>query len=205
MNENNELDVTVWMKQLANDSPEAMQNIWNEYYSKLVKFARRRMSVLPKRDADEEDVAISAIHSLYRGVQEGRFPEFNSRDDLWKLLLAIASRKIQKQIRRQLAQKRGGGLVRGESVFGTVSQAGGINEAVHCEPTPEFADQVISSCDELLNQLDDPSLRQIALLKLEGYTNDQVAEKLNCATRSVERKLKRIRVIWKTETNESDH
>ena len=202
MSEDEELEVTVWMKELAHDSPEAIEHIWNEYYSKLVIFAKRRMDVLPKRDVDEEDVALSAIHSLYRGVQEGRFPQFNNRDDLWKLLLTIASRKIKKRIRHQVAQKRGGGMVRGESVFGSVSQAGGLDQAVVVEPSPEFAGQVISSCDELLEELQDPVLRDIALLKLEGYTNEEVADKLNCATRSVERKLKRIRSIWKEEVTE---
>ncbi|WP_339909446.1 ECF-type sigma factor [Symmachiella dynata] len=194
-----ELEITVWMQQLADDSPEAFQEIWNEYYGKLVKFAMRRMERIPKREADEEDVALSAFHSLHRGVQEGRFPQFDNRDDLWKLLLTIASGKIKKRIRHQVSQKRGGGDVRGESVFGKVNQAGGLDQAANCEPTPEFADQVIASCDDLLSSLDNSVLREIAILKLEGYTNDEVAAKMQCATRSVERKLKRIRAIWQSE------
>jgi hypothetical protein len=31
---------------------------------------------------------------------------------------------------------------------------------------------------------------------MEGYTNDEIAAKLGCALRSVERKLKVIRSLW---------
>ncbi len=44
--------------------------------------------------------------------------------------------------------------------------------------------------------LNDPGLRQIAFWKLEGYTNEEIAEKLECTLRTVERKLERIRAYW---------
>ena len=44
--------------------------------------------------------------------------------------------------------------------------------------------------------LKDPGLRQIALWKLEGYTNPEIAAKLDCTVRTVERKLERIRAYW---------
>jgi DNA-binding CsgD family transcriptional regulator len=34
------------------------------------------------------------------------------------------------------------------------------------------------------------------LWKLEGYTNDEIAAKLGCARRTVERKLRVIRAVW---------
>ena len=51
--------------------------------------------------------------------------------------------------------------------------------------------------------LTDPGLRQIALWKLEGYTNPEIAERLECTLRTVERKLDRA--YWeavKLETGE---
>ena len=41
--------------------------------------------------------------------------------------------------------------------------------------------------------LEDESLRKVARDKLEGYTNDEIGARLGCTTRSVERKLNRIR------------
>ena len=42
----------------------------------------------------------------------------------------------------------------------------------------------------------DPQLRQIALWRLEGYTNREIADRLDCTERSVERRLERIRSKW---------
>ena len=48
----------------------------------------------------------------------------------------------------------------------------------------------------LLGRLDEAELRSVALWKVEGYTNEEIAEKLGCVVRSVERKLQRIRILW---------
>jgi DNA-binding CsgD family transcriptional regulator len=44
--------------------------------------------------------------------------------------------------------------------------------------------------------LSDQSLRQIAIWKLDGYTNQEIAERLGCALRTVQRKLERIQAYW---------
>jgi DNA-directed RNA polymerase specialized sigma24 family protein len=44
--------------------------------------------------------------------------------------------------------------------------------------------------------LTEPDLRSVAQWKMEGYTNDEIADRLGCAIRSVERKLVAIRSIW---------
>ena len=67
-----------------------------------------------RRDAgsDEEDAALSAFDSLCAGLARGQFPQLADRDDLWRLLVVITTRKVQAQARRRLRQKRGGGQVR---------------------------------------------------------------------------------------------
>jgi DNA-directed RNA polymerase specialized sigma24 family protein len=47
-----------------------------------------------------------------------------------------------------------------------------------------------------LAALADPELRQIALWRLEGYTNREIAERLESTERLVERRLERIRSKW---------
>ncbi len=68
-----------------------------------------------RRIADEEDVAINVFHSLCVGAREGKFDQLSNRNDLWKLLIAMAGNKASEQIRRQTAQKRGGPDLRGNS------------------------------------------------------------------------------------------
>ena len=41
--------------------------------------------------AEPEDVALSAFNSLCRGLENGRFPKLQDRDDLWRLLVVIAA------------------------------------------------------------------------------------------------------------------
>lgn len=193
-------DISLWINQLAERPETSMDAIWQKYYEKLVRYARRKLRDMPRRQLDEEDVATDALHSLFRGVQGGRFPDLNDRDDLWKLLLTITARKAAKAIRNNLAQKRGGGDVRGESVFinaNDASQDLGIENIPAGDNSPELGDEVVKQCEDLLSKLDEPVLSQIAVFKLEGFTNEEIAEKLDCAVRTVERKLSRIRDAWR--------
>ena len=47
-------------------------------------------------------------------------------------------------------------------------------------------------CDRLLKLLGDPELEAIALLKLEGLTNNEIADRLECVPRTIERRLRVI-------------
>lgn len=190
-------DVTRWLHGLAAGDEQAVQEIWNRYYVQLVNHARRKLTPGRLRDADEEDIALSAFHSFYRGATSGRFPRLEDRHDLWKLLLVITARKASKSVRRATRTKRGGGQVRGESVFVAGDQKQGtIDAAMGAEPTPEFAAAAAEEYRSLMDQLPDETFRELAELKLEGYTNEEIADRLNCSPRTVERKLNRIRETW---------
>ena len=65
------------------------------------------------------------------------------------------------------------------------------------EPTPQFCLMITEQFDALLELLDDPELRELALGKMEGYTNQEMAERLNCSLRTIERRLRLIRVKCK--------
>lgn len=192
-------DVTLWIARLSEGDEAAVQVIWERYFERLVRLARRRMETAPRRVADEEDVALSAMQSFYQGARAGRFPRLNDRHDLWKLLVTITVRKVFAQIKRQRAAKRGGGAVRGESIFlrnDNPDEINGLAQILGEEPTPELACQVAETCGLMLGQLEDEELRQIALLKMEGYSNEEIAAELECVVRTVERKLARIRQKW---------
>lgn len=189
-------DISLWIGKLKDGDGRAPEVIWQHYFEKLVRLARRRLGDMPRRAADEEDVAISAMHSMFRCVDSGRLPQLNDRDDLWKILVSITARKAIKQQRRHFADKRGGGRVHGESVFGDPSRSAGLEQLLSREPTAEFASQMTETCGELISVLTNEKLRSVVLWKLEGYTNDEIAVKLDCTTRTVERKLERVREKW---------
>lgn len=200
MDATTQTEVTQWLRGLADGNESAAQRIWQEYFSRLVEYARRKLDGVPLRSFDEEDVAMSAMNSFCRGMQAGQFDGLEDREDLWKLLLTITARKACANRRRQMADKRGGGRVRGESAFLRArpddSYDPGIGDVLGREPTPELAAMVADNCRHLLASLQEESLRQIAQYALEGYTAPEIAEKLGCVRRTVERKLERIRRQW---------
>ena len=113
------------------------------------------------------------------GLARGRFPQLGDREDLWRLLVVITTRG-DGPTRRQLREKRGGGLVR---PVADVADSDPDNDddllarAVSSERTPEFAAMVTEEYRRLLDASDDDvSDRKVAVLRMEGHTNDEIAE-----------------------------
>lgn len=193
--------VSSWVLHLADGNEEIASKIWDEFFGKLVRLARRKLDGMPLRDVDEEDVALSAMNSFYHGMTQQKFGNIKNREDLWKLLVTITARKATAKLRRHYARKRGGGSIRGESVFGQTDEMNrnGIGNVLGTEPTPELALAVVENCQILLDKLGDETLQQIALMTLEGHRTEEIAVKLGCVRRTVERKIERIREIWSEE------
>lgn len=196
-------DVTQWMLHLANGDTTAAGPLWDRYFAELVRLASRKLCGVPLRDVDPEDIALSAMKSFYLGITNRKFDALKDRTDLWKLLVTITARKVTAHRRRHFAKKRGGGMVRGESVFERndtqQDNPDGIGNVLGTAPTPEFAVSVAEKCETLLRKLEDETLRRIAIMTLEGYRTEEIAKELDCAKRTIERKLSRIREIWSEE------
>src|SRR5438045_7553225 len=92
-------DTTVWIERLKQREPQA---IWERYSTALLKMARRKLEGMPRRAADEEDVALSAMNRFFQGVNAGRFAKLDDAHDLWKILVTIAARKAAAQRRKHL-------------------------------------------------------------------------------------------------------
>ncbi len=192
--------VSLWIDQLKAGDREATGPLWERYFRRLIGLARARLADRPRLGADAEDVALSAFDSFFRGAENGRFPQLQDRDDLWHVLVTITARKASHLVRDQSRQKRGGGAVVGESAFfswdGSGDSRAGIEQVFSDEPSPEFAAQLTEQFERLFEQLDDPDLRAITTLKMEGYTIDEISARVGRAPATIERKLKLIRSMW---------
>ena len=183
--------ITRWFDSLQAGDREAAQGLWRRFASRLIGLARARLRAAPRRAADEEDAVLSAFGSFCRGAEQGRFPQVHDRGDLWNLLVAITIRKVSDQVQHERRQKRGGGAVLGEADLARGSDAdGAFEDIIAREPTPQLAAEMAEQCHRLLELLQDEDLRSIALLKMEGYTNDEIASRLDCVRSTVQRKLK---------------
>ena len=187
--------ITRWIADLKRGDDSAATALWGRYFDRLVRLAQAKLGPAHRRVADEEDVALSVFRCLCDGAARGQFTHLTDRDDLWRLLATLTLHKVIDQKRRAGVQKRGGGDVRGESVFGD-AEGVGLDQCLADEPTPESLAILAEEHERLLAALGDDTLRTIALLKLEGFTNEEIAERLGVTCRSVERKLQRIRDRW---------
>jgi DNA-directed RNA polymerase specialized sigma24 family protein len=199
MPDEQEGSVTVWIGDLKTGGDAAAQPLWERYFEKLVNLARKRLRGVPHADADEEDAALSAFDSFCRGVKNGRFPRLDDRDDLWRILVVLTRRKAADMIRHGMTQRRGRGTVRDEATL--KGDGGRLDQLPSLEPTPEFAAMLAEEYRLRLEALGDETLRRIALWKLEGYTANEVAARLGCTRRAVQRKLNLIRREWCVESS----
>ena len=187
---------------LKGGDDRAAQALWERYCDRLVRLARVKLRNTKRRMADEEDVALSAFHSLCLGTREGRFPALADRDSLWGLLVFITAQKAADQIVHERRKKRGGGKVRGNSVFNhgpAGSQEVGFDQILSKSPGPETLSLWAESYERLLDRLGDATLRQVAELRVQGYTLEDIAQQLGVALRTVHRKLDLIRKVWLAE------
>jgi RNA polymerase sigma factor (sigma-70 family) len=193
--------VTHWIDGLKAGQPEAADALWQRYYERVLKVARQRLGPVPQQAVeDSEDAALSAIHDLCAGAAQGRFERLSDRVDLWQLLVAITVKKALIQRRRHGRLKRGGNqVIRGQTAaenVGDDDQDNALAQVLSKEPDPESAAIIQDQFQKLLDSLSDPTLRQIALWRMDGLSNAEIAQKMECVVRTVERKIERIRLTW---------
>ena len=192
--------VTALVERVKAGDHEAVRLLWQRYYPRLVGLARKKLQAAPRRVADEEDAALSAFNSFCRRAEQGQFPDLKDRDGLWALLVVITVRKSADQVKHQQRVKEGGGKVHGDSALRAAdgnSGAGGFDALEGDDPTPEEAAILAEEVENLLGRLRDPRLRQVAVWKLEGYTNAEIAQRQACSLPTVERRLVIIRRLLK--------
>jgi DNA-directed RNA polymerase specialized sigma24 family protein len=194
-----ESSVSEWLARLKAGESAAARPLWQRYFQRLVNLAHQRLRGLRSAAADGEDDALSAFDSFCRAAEAGRFPDLEDRDDLWQILLVLTARKAINLRIHEHCPTRGGGRVRHASAVAADSDAELFAEVLGREPTPELAAQTAEECRRLLNGLDDPVLRAVAVARMEGCSNAEIAARIGKSLATVERKLDRIRQTWQAE------
>lgn len=199
--------LSLLVQRLRDGDEAAATELWQRYYHRIVRLAAKRLPASLKRTRDEEDVALSAFHSFVAGVRHDRFPNLAGPDNLWGLLIVLTSRKVQAHLRHHTRHKRGGGKVRGESVFlhrDDTAVGAGIGGVLGDSQGPALEAEMAEAAERLLDLLGDDNLREIAILRMEGYLVDEIAKQLEMSKRAVERRLQLIRKIWSETDSESE-
>lgn len=198
------------LEKVSDGDEDATTLLWERYFQQLVRLAGARLPKNLRRTGDEEDIALSAFHSFIAGIRRDQFPDLAGPDNLWGLLITLTSRKVNAHLRKQTRQKRGGGNVRGESVFldvagnanqGGLEQLGGHDQVGSGRGgedaiRPDLRVELAEACEALLDDLPDEQLREIAVMRMDGYLVDEIATRLELSKRAVERRLQLIRKTW---------
>jgi DNA-directed RNA polymerase specialized sigma24 family protein len=164
----------------------AVRELWECFFADLVAHARKRLrSVrISKGPADEEDAASLAFAKVCRGIASGQLRLVN-RVDLTKVLRSATTREVFRLLGRAKLSAE------------SSSVADALQEVPDSTLPPDLLLLAFDACQRLLDLLATDELRQIAIWKLAGYTNDAIAHKLECSPSTVERTLSRIRETWR--------
>ena len=192
--------ISGWIDRLQAGEQAAVQPLWERYFPLLVKLARKKLQHSPRRAADEEDVALSAFESFCRHAEQGHYPDLSDRNSLWRLLTVITARKASHLLRDAGRKKRGGGKTPKFSTQARDWNSLDLKHVFSQEPNPAFVVLMADEFGFLLRRLRDHKLENLALWRMEGYTIEEIAQKMNVVPRSVKRKLKIIRELWQRES-----
>lgn len=193
--------VTGWIRGVAGGDEEAARLLWACYYPTLVRLAKQMLGTAPRRVSDEEDVAACVLECICTGAAKGRFDNISNRDELWWLLVSITRQESVNLVRRELRIKRGGGRVYAATDLGDNDSRRPfrIDQLIENQPTAEFVAMLAEQQQQLLKVLRNDTLRKVAILRIEGYTHAEIAQRLGVSTRTVIRKLNLVRTRWARE------
>ncbi|MEO1528018.1 MAG: sigma-70 family RNA polymerase sigma factor [Planctomycetota bacterium] len=215
------------------DREAAAAALFERYRRRVEQIARGRL-MSGGGLADEQDVAQSAFRSFFGRIDTGQLDALVSGGQAWAILARLTRNKAIDSVRYENAVCRGGeGSRRQASPTPPGTNRLGIGdrtatestvraearrrssnnrreevplEAVRDHSQRSAEDEAVSKevLEQFLEQLSEATLRGIVALKLEGFTNEEIGEKLGCATRTVERKLNLIRRLWIPFLEDSD-
>jgi len=171
---------------------DAARELWEYFFADLMCYARRRLQAAraPRGSADEEDAAEHAFTKVCRGIESGQL-KLGNRVDLYKVLRSATTREVITLLHRA---KRDAGRFSDELILGQIPDSA---------LPAELLLLAFDACQRLLDLLENDELRQIAIWKLAGHTNEAIRIKLGLSLATVERILAHIRETWRRKWDEA--
>src|SRR4051794_33361153 len=165
----------------------AAKHLFDRYVDQLVALARRRISQRLSSRIDAEDIVQSVFRTFFNRAKEGQFT-VEDPDDLCKLLARITVHKTLRQVAFHKRGKRDAGMETGQSEISQellLSLLGG-------EPSPEETTAFLDQLEHFLCQMK-PDDRRVLEMRMEGYSNVEIAAKLGITDRTIRRLMERVR------------
>ncbi len=177
---------SVLLEQFRAGDELAAEALFSRYFKRLTSLARSRLSARLMRRTDPEDIVMSVYRSFFVGARAGRFT-LNRGGDLWRLLSAITTHKLFRQIRHESADRRS---VEHEVPIDRVDEAR-IRERQQIA-TPEDAMALSDELEWVFSQLD-AGAHRILELRIQGAELSEVARATGRSERTVRRTIAQVR------------
>jgi RNA polymerase sigma factor (sigma-70 family) len=154
-----------------------------------------------------DDALQSAFLKLWRAFKAGKFESVETEADFAKLFLRMLNQKMLDERARQRGHKSGVPGANDGDRRAAMNDLDDDFDAVD-SPAPSADEQVMGN-DRVewmlgLLAIEDPSLRLVAIKKVEGYTHEEIACLLGQSLSTVERRVHRVKVILKARIREPD-
>lgn len=181
-----------WLRRVLAREADSERELLEHFSQGLMELARRQLPVRVQRRVDPEDVVQSVYRSFFRRLEGGEF-RFEESHDVWRLLAAMTFRKARWAARFHQRQRRD---VKREARL-TESALSGVSQATLAEgvePQPEDVVAMFELTEQILSKL--KSYQQdVFTLRLEGYTIEEIAQKVERSESTVFRVLARVQDI----------
>ena len=161
--------------------------IFERFTRRLIGLARNQLDARLHHKIDPEDVVQSAYKSFFLRYGEGALAA-EGWDGLWGLLTLITLRKCADRVRYHRAERRDAFREASAPADGDEPWRGVAGR----EPTPEEAAVLAETVERLFRGLEGTE-RAVVELSLQGYSTQEISERLGRAERSVRRLRERVR------------
>jgi RNA polymerase sigma factor (sigma-70 family) len=168
---------------------EAARELFYRYSERLIALVRTRLSDKVASRLDPEDVVQSVYRSFFSNARDNRYVLERS-GDLWRLLVAMAMRKLVSQVRHQNAERRS--VKREQPQPDGSDEFGPFAEVLGREPSPADASAVLDELEQLMRGLD-PVARRILEMRLQGYRTQEIAVEVRRSDRMVRLTMEDVR------------
>jgi len=184
--------VSGWIAGMRDGDPDAVRNLVERYFGKLAQYSHKRLDARMRVAEDGEDIAVMVLDTLTRNAQLGLFPNLQHREDLWLLLILLTQQLV---IERKREAKTNRPVM--YNMTDLLTRYSESLEAYLQEDTTHARILEIVDCwNELLKSLDNDRSRDIARLKLQGFSNREIATILQLVPKTVDRKVSAILQRW---------
>jgi RNA polymerase sigma-70 factor, ECF subfamily len=159
---------------------EAATEIYERYSDRILGLVKSKMADGLMAQVEPEDIVQSVFKSIFRGVTAGGYdaPEGGT---LWQLMAVVAVHKVRRNASIRHAQKRDSRRTEALDAMDCFDPASPIN-------AEEFELAIRESIECLK-----PTEKEVVLMRVQGFTVEEISDQSGRSRRSIERILHSIR------------